>query len=76
MPFDDRQEDEYGNKYDDDWTICVDDCGERERITSYLRGSVDVFVTSEDILMYIIIVCCCTPIGDLCYPFTRCLNYV
>ena len=26
---------------------------------------VDVFVTSEDILMYIIIVCCCTPIRDV-----------
>ena len=29
------------------------------------NGIVDVFVTSEDILMYIIIVCCCTPIGDM-----------
>ena len=28
---------------------------------------VDVFVSSEDILMYIIIVCFCTPIG---YVFT------
>ena len=37
----------------------------REIIPSYLRGSVDVFVTSEDIMMYIIIVCCCTPIGDV-----------
>ena len=37
----------------------------RERIPSYLRGSVVVFVTSEDILKYIIIVCCCTPIGDI-----------
>ena len=25
---------------------------------------VNVFVTSEDIMMYIIILCCCTPIGD------------
>ena len=38
-----------------------------ERIPSYLRGSVVVFVTSEDIMMYIIIVYCCTPIG---YVFT------
>ena len=30
---------------------------------------VDVFVTSKDILMYIIIVCCCTPIGYLCFSF-------
>ena len=37
---------------------------------------VDVFVTSEDILVYIIIVCCCTPIGDVCYPSTGCLNCV
>ena len=37
---------------------------------------VDVFVTLEDILMYIIIVCCCTPIGDVCYLFTGCLNCV
>ena len=37
---------------------------------------VDVFVTSEDILMYILIVCYYTPIGDVCYPFTRCLNCV
>ena len=29
-----------------------------------------VFVTSEDILMCIIIVCFCTPIGDVCYSFT------
>ena len=29
---------------------------ERERIPSYLRGSVVVIVTLEDILMYIIIV--------------------
>ena len=27
--------------------------------------NVDVFVTLEDIMMYIIIVCCCTPIGDV-----------
>ena len=27
--------------------------------------NVDVFVTSEGILMYIIILCCCTPIEDL-----------
>ena len=46
-----------------DMTRCVDDCD--ERIPSYLRGSVVVFVTSEDILMYIIIVYCCTPIGDV-----------
>ena len=26
---------------------------------------IDVFVTSEDILMYIIIVCCCAPIEDV-----------
>ena len=44
-------------------TKCVDDCG--ERIPSYLRGSVVVFVTSEDIMMYIIIVYFCTPIGDV-----------
>ena len=30
--------------------------------------NVDVFVTSEDILMYIIIVYCCTPIGDVFPP--------
>ena len=35
-----------------------------------LVGAIDVFVTSKDILMYIIIVCCCTPIGDVCCPFT------
>ena len=34
------------------------------------------YITLEDILMYIIIVCCCTPIGDVCYSFTRCLNCV
>jgi len=28
-----------------------------------LANNVDVFVTSEYILMYIIIVCCCTPLG-------------
>ena len=38
-------------------------------------GCVDVFVTSEYILIYIIIVCCCTPIGDVCYPFTGCINF-
>ena len=30
---------------------------------------VDVFVTSEDILMYTIIVCCCTPIRDVFTSF-------
>ena len=40
------------------------------------QGLVDVFVALEDILMYIIIVCCCTPTGDVCYPFTGCLNCV
>ena len=48
-------------------TECVDDCG--ERIPSYLRGSVVVIVNSEDILMYITIVYCCTPIGDVCSSF-------
>ena len=28
-----------------------------------------VIVTSEDILMYITIVYCCTPIGDVCSSF-------
>ena len=42
---------------------------ERERIPSQLRGSVDVFVTSEDIMMYIIIVCYCTPIEDVFASF-------
>ena len=32
---------------------CMDDC------------TIDVFVAQKDILMYIIIVCCCTPIGDV-----------
>ena len=66
-----------GNIDDDDlitMTKCVGDCG--KRILSLLRGSVVVFVTSEDILMYIIIVYCCTPIGDVCYPFTGCHHCV
>ena len=46
------------------WWLC------RERIPSYLRGSVDVFVTSKDIMMYIIIVCCCTHIKDV-FPSFR-----
>ena len=53
-----------GSSEDDDlmmMTRHVDDCG--ERIPSQLRGSVVVIVTSEDIIMYIIIVYYCTPIG-------------
>ena len=43
-----------------------------ERIPSYLRGSVDIFVTSEDILMYISLYVvvpslgmCVTPLRDV-----------
>ena len=60
-----------GSSDDDDsvtMTRCVDDYG--ERIPSQLRESVDVIVTSEDILMYITIVYCCTPIGYVCYYFS------
>ena len=60
--FNDRQDEDYGSNDDDDVTKCGDDCG--ERIHSQLRGSVVVFVTLEDILMYIIIVCCYTRIED------------
>ena len=38
-----------------------------KHVLRYLKG-VDVFVTSEDILMYIIIVCCCTPIWGCVLP--------
>ena len=38
------------------------------------HGVVDVFVTLEDILMYIIIVCCCTPIEDVVAPFRGVIN--
>ena len=48
-------------------TRCVDDCG--NRIPSLLRGSVVVILTSEDSLMYIIIVYCCTPTRDVCSSF-------
>ena len=57
------QDENNGNNDDDDsmtMVRCVDNCG--ERIPSQLRGSVDVIVTLEDILMYITIVQCCTPI--------------
>ena len=33
------------------------------------KGGVDVFVTLKDIMMYIIIVCWCTPIGDVFSSF-------
>ena len=33
-----------------------------------VHQNVDVFVNSEDIMMYIIIVCFCTPIGDVFTP--------
>ena len=59
--------DENNGSSDDDELVmmirCVNDSG--KRIPSYLRGSVVVFVTSEDILMHIIIVYCCTCIGDV-----------
>ena len=42
---------------------------EREIIPSYLRGSVDLFVISEIIIMYIIIVWCCTPIRNVFSSF-------
>ena len=64
------QDDDNDNNDDDDsvmMTICVDDCG--ERIPSYLRGSVVVIVNLDDILMYITIVYCCTPIEDVCSSF-------
>ena len=34
----------------------------------YTLSHLDVFVTSEDILMFIIIICCFTPIGDVFTP--------
>ena len=37
---------------------------------------VDVFVTLDDILIYIIIVCCCTPIGDVFFLLAGCLYCV
>ena len=65
--FNDRQDEDYDSNADDDMTICVDYYG--ERIPSLLKGSVVVFVTLEDIQIYIIIVYCCTPIEDVFPPF-------
>ena len=39
-------------------------CGKRNYPIP-IQGSFDVVVTLEDILMYIIIICCCTPFGDV-----------
>ena len=64
--FNDQQDEDYDNNDDDDMNICVNDCG--QRIPSYLGGSVVVFVTLEDILMYIIIVCCFPPLGMCVTP--------
>ena len=63
----DRQDEDYSSSNDDAVSRSVDDCG--KRIPSQLRGSVVVFVNLEDILMYIIIVYCCTPIGDVLSSF-------
>ena len=48
--------------------ICKHPCG--------ILVLVGVFATSKYILVYVIIVCCCTPIRDVCYPFKGCLNCV
>ena len=64
MPlFNDRQDENYDNNDDDDMTKCVDECG--KRIRSQLRGIFVVIVTLEHIMMYIIIVYCCTPTVDV-----------
>ena len=60
------QDEDNGSSDNDDsvtMTRYVDDCG--ERIPSQLRGSVVVIVTQKDIMMYITILYCCTPIGDV-----------
>ena len=64
------QDEDNGNNDDDEsvtMTRCVDGCG--KIIPFYLRGSVVVIVTLEDIMMYITIVYCCTPIGYVCSSF-------
>ena len=60
------------------WSGWIKDGGGLTRSGEVNNGQlcVDVFVNSEDSMMYIIIVCWCTPIEDVCYPFTGCLNCV
>ena len=47
--------------------LFLGDDSETKDINLIENHFIDVFVTSEYILMYIIIVCCCNPIGDVCY---------
>ena len=64
------QDEDNGSIDDDDsmmMTRCVDDCD--QRIPSQLKGSVAVIVSSKDIMRYITIVYCYTPIKDVCSSF-------
>ena len=55
------------------WVLSCDSLFFLDRYLKKLMGffvkekkiGVDVFVTLEDIMKYIIMLCCCTPIGDL-----------
>ena len=68
-----RQDEDYNNNDDNGTSRSVDDCG--EIIPSQLRGSVVVNVTSEDILLYIIIVFFIVPLSEMFFLRSICHYY-